>query len=138
MIGEEIPNAINIFLGIYTLIILVLAFFINRYFIRKNSSIFINILCVFLWFTILLMIIVFPLDLFSNYQESTLRLASSLKRRYNSFSIIIVYDEIQKQSTGYNAKKTKISDFILTVFLDFNIFQVFLLYKSRFYTTIVL
>ena len=47
MIGEEIPNAINIFLGIYTLIILVLAFFINRYFIRKNSSIFINILCVF-------------------------------------------------------------------------------------------
>jgi hypothetical protein len=67
MIGEEIPNAINIFLGIYTLIILVLAFFINRYFIRKNSSIFINILCVFLWFTILLMIIVFPLDLFSNF-----------------------------------------------------------------------
>ena len=67
MIGEEIPNALYIFLGIYTLVLLVLAFFINRYFIRKNSSILINIICVFLWFTILLMIVIFPLDLFSNF-----------------------------------------------------------------------
>ena len=116
MIGEEIPNAINIFLGIYTLIILVLAFFINRYFIRKNSSIFINILCVFLWFTILLMIIVFPLDLFSNFlfedndenKNNTKIFSSFLYWNFYVFGFVLV-DQIKNYITDGNfTAKTKI------------------------------
>lgn len=116
MIGEEIPNAINIFLGIYTLIILVLAFFINRYFIRKNSSIFINILCVFLWFTILLMIIVFPLDLFSNFlfedndenKNNTKIFSSFLYWNFYVFGFVLV-DQIKIYITDGNfTAKTKI------------------------------
>ena len=116
MIGEEIPNAINIFLGIYTLIILVLAFFINRYFIRKNSSIFINILCVFLWFTILLMIIVFPLDLFSNFlfedndenKNNTKIFSSFLYWNFYVFGFVLV-DQIKNYITNGNfTVKTKI------------------------------
>ena len=116
MIGEEIPNAINIFLGIYTLIILVLAFFINRYFIRKNSSIFINILCVFLWFTILLMVIVFPLDLFSNFlfedndenKNNTKIFSSFLYWNFYIFGFVLV-DQIKNYITDGNfTAKTKI------------------------------
>ena len=116
MIGEEIPNVINIFLGIYTLIILVLAFFINRYFIRKNSSIFINILCVFLWFTILLMIIVFPLDLFSNFlfedndenKNNTKIFSSFLYWNFYVFGFVLV-DQIKNYITDGNfTAKTKI------------------------------
>ena len=116
MIGEEIPNAINIFLGIYTLIILVSAFFINRYFIRKNSSIFINILCVFLWFTILLMIIVFPLDLFSNFlfedndenKNNTKIFSSFLYWNFYVFGFVLV-DQIKNYITDGNfTAKTKI------------------------------
>ena len=53
--------------------ILILFEKVNIYFIdlikhiRKNAGIFINLLCVFLWYTILLMIVVFPLDLFSDF-----------------------------------------------------------------------
>ena len=65
MIGEEIPNALYIFLIIYTIIILAVAIFIQLYFTRKGTSLFINILSSFLWFTILLVILLFPLDLFS-------------------------------------------------------------------------
>ena len=67
MFGEEITDTIYIFLLINAIILLVVAFFLNRYFIRKNAGIFINILCVFLLYTILLMIVVFPMDLFSNF-----------------------------------------------------------------------
>ena len=62
MIGEEIPNALYIFLIIYTIIILAVAIFIQLYFTRKGTSLFINILSSFLWFTMLLVILLFPLD----------------------------------------------------------------------------
>ena len=65
-LGEEIPNALYIFLGIYIILLLIASIFIQRYYIRKNSSIFINIFCVFIWFSTLVMIIIFPLDLFQD------------------------------------------------------------------------
>ena len=66
-VGKEIPKFIYISLGIYAIIILAIATFIQLYFIRKGSSLIINIFCIFLWFTMLLIILVFPLDLFSNF-----------------------------------------------------------------------
>ena len=116
MIGEEIPNALYIFLSIYTVVLLVLAFFINRYFIRKNSSILINILCVFLWFTILLMIVVFPLDLFSGFlfenneenKDKTKIFSSFLYWNFYIFGFVIV-DQIKNYITDGNfTVKTKI------------------------------
>ena len=116
MIGEEIPNALYIFLGIYTVVLLVLAFFINRYYIRKNSSILINILCVFLWFTILLMIVVFPLDLFSGFlfenneenKDKTKIFSSFLYWNFYIFGFVIV-DQIKNYITdGKLTVKTKI------------------------------
>ena len=65
MIGEEIPNVLYIFIIVYTVIVLAVAIFIQLYFTRKGTSLFINILSSFLWFTILLVILLFPLDLFS-------------------------------------------------------------------------
>ena len=64
MIGENIPHALYIFLGIYTIIIFVISIFIQRYFIRKGSNIVLNIFCIFLWFAILIMILIIPLDIF--------------------------------------------------------------------------
>ena len=116
MIGEEIPNALYIFLGIYTVVLLVLAFFINRYFIRKNSGILINILCVFLLFTILLMIVVFPLDLFSGFlfenneenKDKTKIFSSFLYWNFYIFGFVIV-DQIKNYITDGNfTVKTKI------------------------------
>ena len=116
MIGEEIPNALYIFLSIYTVVLLVLAFFINRYFIRKNSGILINILCAFLWFTILLMIVVFPLDLFSGFlfenneenKDKTKIFSSFLYWNFYIFGFVIV-DQIKNYITDGNfTVKTKI------------------------------
>ena len=67
VVGKEIPKVIYISLGIYAIIILAIATFIQLYFIRKGSSLIINIFCIFLWFTMLFIILVFPLDLFSNF-----------------------------------------------------------------------
>ena len=67
MIGEEIPNALYIFLVIYAIILLAVAIFIQLYFARKGTNIILNIFCIFLWFTMLLVILIFPLDLFSNF-----------------------------------------------------------------------
>ena len=67
MIGEEIPNALYIFLVIYAIILLALAIYIQLYFARKGTSLLLNIFCIFLWFTMLLVILIFPLDLFSNF-----------------------------------------------------------------------
>ena len=69
MIGEKIPHALYIFLGIYTIIIFVISIFIQRYFIRKGSNIALNIFCVFLWFAILIMILIIPLDIFTNIDD---------------------------------------------------------------------
>ena len=66
-VGKEIPTVIYISLGAYSIIILIIATFIQLYFIRKGSSLLINIFCIFLWFTMLLIILIFPLDLFSNF-----------------------------------------------------------------------
>ena len=65
MIGEESPSVLYIFIIIYAIIILAVAIFIQLYFTRKGTSLFINILSSFLWFTMLLVILLFPLDLFS-------------------------------------------------------------------------
>jgi len=65
MIGEEIPHALYIFIIIYAIIILAIAIFIQLYFTRKGTSLFLNIISIFLWFTMLLVILLFPLDLFS-------------------------------------------------------------------------
>ena len=67
MIGEEIPNVLYIFLVIYAIILLAVAIFIQLYFARKGTNIVLNIFCIFLWFTMLLVILIFPLDLFSNF-----------------------------------------------------------------------
>ena len=116
MIGEEISNALYIFLGIYAIILLVVSFFINRYFIRKNSGIFINILCVFLWYTILLMIVVFPLDLFSNFlfenndenKNNTKIFSSILYWNFYIFGFVLV-DQIKNYiSDGNFTAKSKI------------------------------
>ena len=66
MIGESIPHAIYIFLGIYLIIVFIISIFIQRYIIRKGSSITLNIFCIFLWFAVLAMILVIPLDLFTD------------------------------------------------------------------------
>ena len=65
-VGDKIPYNSYIFLGIYSIVLLIISILIQRYYIRKNSSIFINILCVFIWFTSLSMIIIFPFDLFQD------------------------------------------------------------------------
>ena len=65
MVGEEAPSVLYIFIIIYAIIILAVAIFIQLYFTRKGTSLFINILSSFLWFTMLLVILLFPLDLFS-------------------------------------------------------------------------
>ena len=67
MIGKKIPQGLYIFLGIYTLLIFILSIFIQKYFVRKGTNIFINILCIFLLFAIIMMLLIFPLDLFSNF-----------------------------------------------------------------------
>jgi len=66
-VGKEIPKDIYISLGIYAIIILAVATFIQLYFIRKGSSLILNFFCIFLWSTMLLIILIFPLDLFSNF-----------------------------------------------------------------------
>jgi len=67
MFAEKIPNSIYIFLGIYVIILLFVAIFIQLYFIRKGSNWLLNVFCIFLWFTMLVVILIFPLDLFSNF-----------------------------------------------------------------------
>ena len=67
MIGDKIPNYQYGFLAVYAILFLAAAFFLNRFIIRKKSNVCINIICVFLWFTIFLMILFFPMDLFSDF-----------------------------------------------------------------------
>ena len=69
MIGEKIPHALYIFLGIYIIIIFIISIFLQRYFIRKGTNIVLNIFCVFLWFSILVMILIIPLDIFTNTED---------------------------------------------------------------------
>ena len=67
MIGDKIPTYQYIFFGIYAALFLISAYFLNKFFIRKKSNKCINFICVFLWFTIFLMILIFPMDLFSDF-----------------------------------------------------------------------
>ena len=69
MIGENNPHNLAILFGINAIIILIISIFIQRYFIRKGTNIFINILCVFLWFAILIMILTITIDLFLNDKD---------------------------------------------------------------------
>ena len=70
MIGEDLPYAIYIFLGIYAIIILVISIFLQRCFIRKGSNIILNIFCVFLWFAILIVFLIIPIDLFTDEKHT--------------------------------------------------------------------
>ena len=70
MIGEKIPNVIYIFLGIYAIIILIISIFLQRCFIRKGSNIVLNIFCIFLWFAILIIILIIPLDIFVDTEHT--------------------------------------------------------------------
>ena len=69
MIGENNPHNLAILFGINAIIILIISIFIQRYFIRKGTNIFINILCVFLWFAIMIMILTITIDLFLNDKD---------------------------------------------------------------------
>ena len=120
MIGEKIPEYLYVFFGIYIVLLLAVAFFINRYIIRKKSNIFINILCVFLWYTIFLMIIFFPLDLFSDFlfddteqQKKNKKIFSAiLYWNFYLFGFIIV-DQIKNYITdGHFKIKWKILSII--------------------------
>ena len=102
MIGEKIPNAVYIFLGIYVIILLIVAIFIQRFFIRKGSNLFINVFSIFLWFTMLVMIIIFPLDLFSNFiyennEENTINTKVFSEFLYWNFYIcgFMIVDQIK-------------------------------------------
>ena len=70
MIGEKIPNVMYIFLGIYAIIILIISIFLQRCFIRKGSNIVLNIFCIFLWFAILIVILIIPLDIFVDTEHT--------------------------------------------------------------------
>ena len=72
MIGKKIPHIQEIALGIYCIIILIISIFLQRYFIRRGSNIFLNIFCVFLWFSILIIILIIPLDIFTDVENTKL------------------------------------------------------------------
>jgi len=88
-VGDKIPNALYIFLGIYVIVLFIISILIQRYYIRKNSNIFINIFCVFIWFSILVMIIIFPLDLF---QDSLFKNDPENKGKTKVFSELLYWN----------------------------------------------
>jgi len=69
MIGENIPHIIYILTGIYSFIILIISIFIQLFLIRKGSNIALNILCIFLWFAMLIFILIIPLDILTNIKD---------------------------------------------------------------------
>ena len=100
MIGEEIPHAIYIFLGIYIIIILIISIFIQIYLVRKGSSIILNIFCAFLWFAVLAIILVIPLDLFST-ENGTKIFSEILYWLFYIFGFIII-DQIRSYMINGN------------------------------------
>ena len=129
MIGEEIPNALYIFLVIYAIILLAVAIFIQLYFARKGTNIVLNIFCIFLWFTMLLVILIFPLDLFSNFLfENNSDNATKMKilsaSLYWNFYVcgFLIVDQIKGYITNGNfTVKTK----ILSCLKFMGIFMIF-------------
>ena len=67
MIGDDIPLYQYVFFGIYAALFLVLAYFLNKFIIRKKSNKCINFICVLLLFSTFFMILIFPMDLFSDF-----------------------------------------------------------------------
>ena len=100
MIGEEIPHAIYIFLGIYIIIILIISIFIQIYLVRKGSSIILNIFCAFLWFAVLAIILVIPQDLFST-ENGTKIFSEILYWLFYIFGFIII-DQIRSYMINGN------------------------------------
>ena len=100
MIGEEIPHAIYIFLGIYIIIILTVSIFIQIYLVRKGSNIILNIFCAFLWFAVLAIILVIPLDLFST-ENGTKIFSEILYWLFYIFGFIII-DQIRSYMINGN------------------------------------
>ena len=100
MIGEEIPHAIYIFLGIYIIIILIISIFIQIYLVRKGSNIILNIFCAFLWFAVLAIILVIPLDLFST-ENGTKIFSEILYWLFYIFGFIII-DQIRSYMINGN------------------------------------
>ena len=77
------------FLAIYIIILLIISIFIQRYYARKSTNIFINIFCVFIWFTSLFMIIIFPFDLF---QDSLFEEDKESKGKAKIFSELLYWN----------------------------------------------
>ena len=77
------------FLAIYIIILLIISIFIQRYYARKSTNIFINIFCVFIWFTSLFMIIIFPFDLF---QDSLFEEDEESKGKAKIFSELLYWN----------------------------------------------
>ena len=129
MIGEEIPNVLYIFIIVYTVIVLAVAIFIQLYFTRKGTSLFINILSSFLWFTILLVILLFPLDLFSGTlfgddEDNLQRMKILSAFLYWNFYVcgFLIIDQIKGYITNGNfTVKTK----ILSILKFMGIFMIF-------------
>ena len=108
-VGKEIPKVIYIFIGIYAIILLVIATYIQLYFVRKGTSLILNIFCIFLWFTMLFIILIFPLDLFSNFifennEENSFKMQVLSAFMYWNFYIcgFMVVDQIKMYMTNGN------------------------------------
>ena len=129
MIGDEISISIYISLVIHAIIFLALAIFIQLYFARKGTSLILNIFCIFLWFTMLLVILIFPLDLFSNFLfENNSDNATKMKilsaSLYWNFYVcgFLIVDQIKGYITNGNfTVKTK----VLSCLKGMGIFMLF-------------
>jgi len=100
MIGENIPHGIYIFLGIYIIIIFIVSIFIQRFIVRKGTNIALNIFCTFLWFAVLAIILVIPLDLFTS-ENGTKIFSQILYWLFYIFGFIII-DQIRSYMINGN------------------------------------
>ena len=129
MKGDEISTFIYISLIIHAIIILAVAIFIQLYFARKGTNIILNIFCIFLWFTMLLVILIFPLDLFSNFlfdnnSDNATKIKILSASLYWNFYVcgFLIVDQIKGYITNGNfTVKTK----ILSILKFMGIFMIF-------------
>ena len=129
MIGDEKSTSIYISLIIHAIILLAVAIFIQLYFARKGTNMILNIFCIFLWFTMLLVILIFPLDLFSNFlfdnnSDNATKIKILSASLYWNFYVcgFLIVDQIKGYITNGNfTVKTK----ILSILKFMGIFMIF-------------
>jgi len=100
MIGESIPYILYIWLGIYSFIILIISIFIQICLIRKGSNIALNILCIFLWFAMLILILIIPLDILAKIKDIKL-VSEILYWLFYIFGFVII-DQIKAYMVNGN------------------------------------